>query len=141
MCETKTVTSSLYLDQNEGLPEGEHKYHFVGKAGQFCPILPGHGGGLLLREKDGKYSAAVGTKGYRWLESEYVKEFKMEEFIDRSYYVALVDAAVKDISEFGDFEWFVSDDSGEPPEEIPFADSKLVRKITDEQIAQNERSK
>ena len=108
MCETKTVTSSLYLDFNENLPDDEHNYHFVGRAGQFCPILPGYGGGLLLREKDGKYSAAVGTKGYRWKESEVVKEFHEEEHIDKSYYNALVDAAVKDISKFGDFEWFVS---------------------------------
>lgn len=109
MCETKTVTSSLYLDFNENLPDDEHNYHFVGRAGQFCPILPGYDGGLLLREKDGKYSAAVGTKGYRWKESEIVKELHQEDQIDKSYYNALVDAAVKDISEFGDFEWFISD--------------------------------
>ena len=33
-----------------------------------------------------------------------------EQFIDRSYYNALVDAAVETISLYGDFEWFVSDD-------------------------------
>ena len=129
MCETKTVTSSLYLDFNEGLKEGEHNYHFVGRAGQFCPIIPGKGGAELLREKDGKYSAATGTKGYRWLESEYVKEFGMEDCIDRSYYVSFVEAAVETISEFGDFEWFVSDDDSDIPEEVPFADSKVVGRI------------
>lgn len=110
MCETKTVTSALYLDMNENLNEEEHDYQFVGKAGQFCPILPGKGGGLLMREKDGKYNAATGTKGYRWLESEKVKMLEKENDIDRSYYDELVNAAVKDISKYGDFEWFVSDE-------------------------------
>ena len=49
-----------------------HDYHFVGRVGSFVPVLPGCGGGLLMREKDGKYSAATGTKGFRWLEAETV---------------------------------------------------------------------
>ena len=146
MCETKSVTSSLYLDLNEDLPDVSqyekelqkfesqykknliseeefnsvkeelqplidkgHDYHFVGKVGNFCPILPGHGGGLLVREKDGKYYSATGSKGYRWLESEIVRGSN-EEFIDKSYYNKLVDEAVDTISKYGDFEWFVSDD-------------------------------
>lgn len=108
LCETKTVTSALYLDMNEGLPEGEHDYHFVGKAGLFCPIKPGCGGGVLLREKDGKYNAATGTKGYRWLESEVVKDIHKEDCIDRRYYAAMVDDAIASISEYGDFEAFAS---------------------------------
>ena len=107
-CETKTVTSALYLDMNEGLGEGEHDYHFVGRAGQFCPIKPGCGGGLLMREKDGKYYAAGGTKGYRWLESEEVKNLGKEDDIDIKYYLDLVDEAVTAISEYGDYEWFIS---------------------------------
>ena len=146
LCETKTVTSSLYLDMNENLPDvsdaekkldqlkkkwpdsnGEypldyeeavrsyeeviakgHDYHFVGKAGLFCPIKPGCGGGLLLREKDGKYNSATGAKGYRWLESEVVEKLGKEDDIDRRYYAALVDDAVAAISEYGDFESFAS---------------------------------
>jgi DNA polymerase elongation subunit (family B) len=111
MCETKTVNTALYLDMNESLPEEEHDYRFVGKAGLFTPIMPGCGGGILLRhnkEGDG-YSAAVGTKGYRWMESEMVKELHKENEIDKSYYTRLVDEAVKDISKFGDFEWFIAD--------------------------------
>lgn len=134
MCETKSVTSNLYLDMNENLTD-EHNYHFVGKVGQFCPIKPGCGGGELVREakdKDGniKYSSATGAKGYRWLESEMVKTLKKEKDIDRSYYDKLVDDAVKSVSEYGDFEWFVSDDSvitaQEPyvpeewPDDVPF---------------------
>lgn len=108
LCETKTVNTALYLDMNEGLPEDEHDYHFVGKAGLFCPMKPGTGGGILLREKDGKYYAATGTKGYRWLEAEIVKELGKENDIDKSYYESLADDAIKDISSYGDYEWFVS---------------------------------
>lgn len=115
MCETKSVTTALNLDMNESLPEGEHDYHFVGRVGQFCPIKPGCGGGELVREgkdKEGnlKYSSATGAKGYRWLESEMVRQLNKEKDIDRSYYDRLVDDAVSTISEYGDFEWFVSDD-------------------------------
>lgn len=110
MCEMKTVTTSMYLDMNEDLPEDEHFYKFVGRAGQFCPIKKGCGGGELMRKGDNdKYSYVTGTKGYRWLESEQVKLLGKEDDIDRSYYNDLVDKAVKDISEFGDFEMFVDD--------------------------------
>lgn len=107
-CETKAVTTALYLDMNETLTEDDHDYHFIGKIGLFVPIKPGCGGGMLMREKEGKYYAATGTKGYRWLEAEMVKELGREDDIDRSYHDKLVDAAVSDISKFGDFEWFVS---------------------------------
>lgn len=108
LCETKSVTSSMYLDMNERLGEDEHNYIFVGKTGQFCPIKPGCGGGLLLREKEGKYSAVTGTKGYRFLESEVVKNNHLEDAIDKSYYTKLVDEAVASISEYGDFNEFVA---------------------------------
>ncbi|MGN1370902.1 MAG: DUF5906 domain-containing protein [Candidatus Coprovivens sp.] len=113
MCETKSVTSSLYLDLNENLPENEHNYRFIGKVGSFCPIKPGFGGGLLLREgkdKEGnlKYSSATGAKGYRWLESEMVKTLDKVKDIDQSYYIAMVDNAIETIKQYGDFEAFVS---------------------------------
>lgn len=115
LCETKAVSTSLYLDMNEDLPEGEHNYVFIGRVGQFCPIKPGCGGGELLREgkdKDGnvKYSSATGAKGYRWLESEMVKTLDKEDDIDRSYYDKLVDAAIKTIDEYGDVYWFTEVD-------------------------------
>lgn len=111
LCETKTVTSALYLDMNEDLEEGMHDYHFVGRAGLFCPMIPGAGGGLLLREtKDGGFAAATGTKGYRWMESEMVKALGKESEIDESYYKHLVDEAIREISLYGDFEWFVEED-------------------------------
>ena len=108
VCETKSVSTALYLDFNEGLGDDEHNYVFVGKVGQFCPMSDGAGGGLLLREKDGKYSAATGTKGYRWMESSVVQATGKESQIDRRYYASMVDDAIAAISEFGDFESFVS---------------------------------
>lgn len=111
MCETKSVSTALYLDMNEQLPEDEHNYIFIGKVGRFCPIKSGCGGGILLRAKsDDGYAAATGSKGYRWLESETVKILKKEKDIDEEYYISLADDAVATISEYGDFEWFVSDD-------------------------------
>lgn len=110
LCETKSVTSTLYLDMNEKLDEGEHNYVFIGKIGRFCPIKPGCGGGILYREKDGKYYAATGSKGYRWLESEMVQQLGREEDIDHKHFIEMVDTAIATINKYGDFEWFVSDD-------------------------------
>ena len=129
MCETKEVKTALYLDMNENLPEGEHDYKFVGKVGQFCPIKQGFGGGELLREdkdKEGntKYNSATGAKGYRWLESEMVREMNKVDDIDRSYYDKLVNAAIDVISTYGDYEWFVSEDPYDPP---PFTGGKITK--------------
>jgi hypothetical protein len=113
-----------------------HNRIFVGRVGNFCPIKPGCGGADLVKEmkdKDGnvKYDSVTGAKGYRWLESEMVRKLGKEADIDRSYYDTLVDAAVEAISQFGDFEYFASDDpyigppilDGRPlyyPSDIPF---------------------
>jgi len=141
MCETKSVTSALYLDMNESLATDEHNYHFIGKVSRFCPIKPGHGGGELLREgkdKEGnvKYSSATGAKGYRWLESEMVKSLGKEKDIDRSYYDRLVDEAVETISQYGDFEWFISDDpnvapwfKAEDPNDLPWDTDEVKNPI------------
>ena len=109
MCETKSVTSALYLDMNESNPD-EHNYVFVGKVGRFVPVIPGADGGLLMREKDGKYSAATGTIGFRWKEATDVKD---ESIIDISYYEILADEAREAIAKYGDFSWFVSNESYE----------------------------
>jgi hypothetical protein len=130
LCETKEVKTAIHLDRNENLPEGEHDYQFIGKVGNFCPVKPGHGGGVLVREakdKDGntKYDSVTGTlkkdkTPYRWLEAEYVKTLGKEDIIDLSYYRAMVDSAIygsgtgklrkPGISDFGDFERFVADE-------------------------------
>lgn len=110
MCETKSISrgDGLYLDMNEGLAENVHNYKFVGKVGEFCPIVPGAGGGELMRKSGDKYSSAAGTKGFRWLESQVVKTLGMEDKIDKEYYRRLCDAAIENISKYGDFEAFVN---------------------------------
>lgn len=170
LCETKSVTSALYLDFNEGMPDvsaeekelaalvkklpsdidtedeyyqalfGQyerltndisrgHNYHFVGKVGLFTPIKPGCGGGLLMRETENKktkakeYSSATGAKGYRWMESEMVKQLGKEADIDKSYYEAMVNDAIETISKYGDIEWFRSDDPYISP---PFNGGRIV---------------
>lgn len=168
LCETKSVSTALYLDMNENLPDvtkeekelekllktlsdistindpmtkecreferlekivsDGHNYIFIGRVGSFCPIKSGCGGGLLLRETTDKktgekrYSSATGAKGYRWLEAEMVKTLEKENDIDRSYYDHMVDEAVNSISQYGDFEWFVSDDPYYPEDNgiLPF---------------------
>lgn len=117
LCQTKSVTSALYLDFNEGLPEGQHNYTFIGKVGNFCPMVPGAGGGDLLREKDGKYNNATGAKGYKWMEAEMVRNLGLQDKIDMSYYQQMADEAIDTIKQFGDYELFVSD---EPVSELPF---------------------
>lgn len=127
LCETKSVTSSLYLDMNENLPDvsslekelnkvlknspGDenlinnlkeeiakgHNYRFIGKVGRFCPIKPGCGGGLLMREKDGKYYSATGAKGYRWLEAEIVSSLDRTDDIDEGHFKEMADAAIDTI--------------------------------------------
>lgn len=119
LCETKEVKKGvLYLDMNEGLPEGEHNQIFIGRIGRFCPIKPGFGGGELVVNRDDKFVSAAGAKGYRWLESEAVKLLEKEDDIDRSYYNRLVDEAVETISKYGDFEQFVAEDDEFAPFDV-----------------------
>lgn len=126
LCETKSVATAIYIDLNEGQPEGEHNYKFIGKVSSFCPVKDGFGGGLLMRETQNRktgekgFAAVGGTKGYRWLEAEMVKRFGTHtdngmEVIDRSYYNRMVDEAVNSIKQYGDFEVFVSDDPYDVP--------------------------
>ena len=182
LCETKTVTSALYLDMNENLsdvsmyekdleklrkrakdllkangysgtweewpewrkahPDAEdqhggmiyaelddlmkdqdvlkeliakgHNYVFVGKAGSFCPVKAGCGGGVLVREKDGKFSAATGSKGYRWLEGESLVNADRMDLIDMGYFEALDATARETIAQYGDFDSFCREDEVAP---------------------------
>lgn len=107
--EVFNVSTSLYLDNNESLKEDEHNYLFVGRIGQFCPVNKGTGGGLLLRKNnDGSYSFPSGSKGYRWKQTEIIKEMGLENEIDLSYYNNKIDDAISAISKYGDIEWFLN---------------------------------
>ena len=135
-CEIKEVKTSMVLDFNEGLVDGEHKYEYVGKVGAYVPVKAGCGGGILLRDKGAlyekqyaawkenpydksgrlkpepsKYSSVTGADGYRWLNAEIVKklpEKKWRDMIDIRYYQKLVDEAIDTINQYGDFEQFIN---------------------------------
>lgn len=104
-CEERSVKSKLYLDMTDG-PD-EHNYVFVGKTGLFTPVKTG--GGDLVVERDGKYNAVSGTKGYKWIESETVRELGREDDVDVSYYDRFAEEAKADISQYYPFESFVED--------------------------------
>lgn len=92
-----------------------HDYKFVGKVGQFTPIKSGLGGGLLMREKEGKYASVTKTKGYRWLESELVSSLHREADVDMKYYEDMTADAVEAIEKYGSFERFI--DTSRPYED------------------------
>ena len=197
LCETKTVTSALYLDMNENLsdvseyeaaleklqkraktllktngysgswedwPEWRklnpdatdqhggavyseldqmakdqealrdviskgHNYIFIGRAGSFCPVLKGMGGGVLVREKDGKFYAATGSKGFRWRESESLLGADRMNMIDMGYFENLAVTAKEAISKYGNFEEFViEDDSSLIFDKVDKMAEKLAKK-------------
>lgn len=132
LCETKSVTTNLYLVKQENLipieklksgqswvmPDDDDMYYrdgsdiykvieskFVGKVGSFCPVKDGY---LLMREKDRKLYTATGAKGYLWKEAEVVKELGQEDNIDISYYEKLADAAIAEINKYGNYEDFIN---------------------------------
>ena len=125
----------MYLDFNESLPDvsaiealrektlkktpsadvskldadiaAGHNYRFVGRAGLFCPIKEGAGGGRLVKTANGiKFDSVTGTKDYRWMEAEVVESLGKQADIDQTYYQNLINSAIEDISKFGDFYMF-----------------------------------
>ena len=104
MAETFSVTTSLNL----GMSEDDTDIQFVGRVGQFTPVVR-NGGRLLRKEKDG-YSYVGGSKGYRWLETEVARPLidSGKEAIDISYYEKLADDAIAAIEKFGSFEMFTA---------------------------------
>lgn len=129
------TTFEKECDRLSPIIEKGHNYIFVGRVGEFVPIKEGCHGGLCMRQNEnGKYGAVEGTKGYRWMESYFVKENELEDYIDMDYFKTQMDKVVDEsqILPGGDFEWFrnVEDpyigpsftDEGIPiyPDEVPF---------------------
>lgn len=113
LCLAKSVNvGGLHLDFSDNEEAmalaKDHGLHFVGKTGLFCPIKPGKGGGTLVRINEDKSYAATGTKGYFWMEAETVKLLGKEKDVDLEYFNHQVDDAIANISQYGDFEQFVS---------------------------------
>ena len=133
--QVKSVTSpaAIYLDFNEGLSEDEHKYVHVGKVGSFVPVMPGTGGAHLMRMKDNKYTAVVGSKGYLWKESDILEKLNQEDQVDLLYFNTMVNTAVKTIEKFGSIDDFLdfsfNNVSSEEPDLIGFDDTPPINSI------------
>ena len=128
------------IDALEEEIEVGHNYVFVGKAGEFMPVIPGSGGGLLMRkETDGSYGYATGAKGYRWVESESLRNLNdWKKYIDIRYFRGLTDVAIETIEKFCDFELFVKGEDGIilPEEQIvEYEDNPWSHPCGDEQYA------
>ena len=139
MCEVKKVKTAIYLDFNEGLPEDEHNYSFIGRVGQFSPMRAGTGAGRLVKiSKDGsKYDYVTGAKGYRWMESEVVRKTGKQGDVDELYYRNLVDKSVDFIKKYGNYEWFVSDDPIPPVQSSPLYDFMNIPEDAPEEVPFN----
>lgn len=85
-----------------------HNFKFVGRVGSFAPIQSGCGGGIMYRVTDTSTSAVNGTKGYRWLESEWISTYHKEDDVDQSYFDEQVADAIKKIEVYGSYEDFLA---------------------------------
>lgn len=105
-CETKAVVKgAIYLDLDPTRPmTADKELKFVGRVGQFVPVIEGEGGGILYRVLDDKRHAITGTKGYLWMEAHIAKDVGAQ--IDMSYFEKLANEAHKSISQFGGFDEF-----------------------------------
>lgn len=94
--------AAIYL-RREGMED-----QFIGRIGQFCPVDE-IGGDLMRVDKEAnKEGAVTGTKGFKWLESEYVKINGLQDHVDRGYYRILCDKAKETIEQYGSFDEFVA---------------------------------
>lgn len=92
--------------------ENTRNLRFVGKCGLFTPVVPGAGGGILLRSDDknaDKYTSITGTTGYRWIESELLDYENDKDKIDKGYFRHLVDEAYANMAQYCDPEEFMRD--------------------------------
>lgn len=119
----KGKISDTTLDEERKRLEPEiakgHNLTFVGRVGQFTPVIEGAGGGIMYRVDNGKNYATAGSKGYRWLESaNIINRDDRDDIIDKSFYRTLADQAISDIQMYsnGMYDWFVSEDPYVPPE-------------------------
>lgn len=115
-----TSNDMEYLKQTlEDYISKGHNYVFVGRVGRFCPMKPGAGGGILYRFDKGKYNAATGSSGFKWMESEVVEQLGKQDLIDYRYFEGLANDAKAAINERGSYDWFISD-KDEPERAVKF---------------------
>lgn len=129
-CEVKEVKTSMVLDFNEGLGEGEHNYQYIGRIGSFIPVKEGCGGGLLLRDRGKLYDQMYAE----WEANPYYDENQCPRRLvgtkrpPPEKYVSATGA--------GDFRWVDSETLKNLPFEefIKKVDMRYFNKLTDEAI-------
>ena len=133
--ETERDDTEILEDLENEIAKG-HNYVFVGRVSAFVPVKPGAGGGELKTLRNGKYSYVEGTTGYRWLETEFIRNSGKDYEIDNSYYEQMEDDVLKDMAQFGDPYRFINDPDYDPQlekliavpegvdEEVPFDEDK-----------------
>lgn len=101
MVETRMVSrgASIFLEKEDGARD------FMGRIGQFCPVV--EGGGKLIRVDGEKVGGLAGTVNYNWLPASVVSGLGLEDSIDRGYFDNLVKSAVDKIAKFGDADTFL----------------------------------
>ncbi len=92
---------TMYIEMDDGFMV------FIGRVGIFCPMKTS--GGTLYRVLGDKKYAVTGTKNYKWLSADAVKELEKEDDIDVSYFEAAVEEALEKIAKFGDPNIFLGD--------------------------------
>lgn len=114
LCVVKNTKTAFYI--RRGGDNGKGDLVFVGKAGQFTPVKKGSGlgeGDLLqenskYKDEASRFKAATDSQNFAWVESETIRGTELEEHVDYEFFRKKVDAAVADIGQYGDFEWFIS---------------------------------
>ena len=92
---------TMYIEMDDG------SMVFMGRVGTFCPMKSS--GGTLYRVQGDKKYAVTGTKNYKWLAANAVKELEKEDDIDVSYFETAVEEALEKIAKFGDPNIFLGD--------------------------------
>lgn len=103
-----------------------HNYQFIGKVGQFTPVLEGHNGGWLVCKDGDKYSSPSGAKGFKWMESSVVKNLNLMDIIDMDYFNQLAIEAKEAIEARGDFYEFAEGTGFSEFMTIPLSDSEEI---------------
>ena len=79
--------------------------NFIGRIGRFTQWLLMVESFIVCQCRRNT-NAAQGTKGYEWLESNYVESAKLEDYINHDYFKDKINETVNLINEFGDFNTF-----------------------------------
>lgn len=98
--------SNIYISK----PNSNEKI-FIGKVGQFTPVIEGANGGELVKEvllPDGtkKYDYVQGSKGFLWKQTEELRKINNLDFVDWNYFKKKADEVIQEIEKYGNFDEF-----------------------------------